>query len=80
MQIYQPLAQFVLTSKVTHQLKDIKMPVKLLNKYYDNGWYITAEVLTSGGSIVGPQFVDLPESATDSELELAILIQYVTDL
>ena len=56
------------------------MPVKLLNKYYDNGWYITAEVSIDEGSIVGPQFVDLPESATDSELELAILIQYVTDL
>lgn len=50
--------------------------VEIIEIIYENGWRVIAEIETDDGRVVGPQFVDLPESASVDEIKGAILAQY----
>lgn len=50
--------------------------VEIIEMVYEDGWRVIAEVDTDDGMIVGPQFVDLPETASVEEIKEAILAQY----
>jgi hypothetical protein len=50
--------------------------VSIIEKQYDNGWRVLVEIETDDGKRVGPHSVGLPETATDAEIEAAILAEY----
>jgi hypothetical protein len=50
--------------------------VAIIEMVYENGWRVIAEIDTDDGRVVGPQFVDLPETASVDEIKTAILDQY----
>jgi hypothetical protein len=53
--------------------------VEIIEIIYENGWRVIAEIETDDGRVVGPQFVDLPETASVDEIKTAILEQYNQD-
>ena len=53
--------------------------VEIIEMVFKDGWRVIAEIDTDDGLVVGPQFVDLPESASVDEIKDAILAQYNQD-
>lgn len=41
------------------------------------GWSVVCTSVVNGASRRGPEFVDLPETATNADLEAAIITKYV---
>ncbi len=50
--------------------------VIILHKYFEEGWFVFADIETDIQKVVGLHFVALPETAADNEITQAILEQY----
>ena len=54
--------------------------ITVFNKYFQGYWHVDCSVTLPSGTRTGLHSVELGESATDAEIEAAILALYSNDL